>query len=167
MKPKFLYLLFFFIISCTTNIVDTPEPTSTPLLNESPSPEQNPSFAPANISYLKLNTDKICYNKEIIITGKVDSNIIGTDKGNLSIYIEDITNSEGKVPPLRYDHILLKKLDVQSNIEFNYSFKIESVLKSFDDNTNLELKPGKYSVYIESLNNSLYGVGSFEIINCQ
>lgn len=167
MRLKILFLFLPFVISCVNTVVNTPLPTSTPVLKDFPLPEQNPSFAPVSTFFLKLNTDKSCYNKNILITGNIDSNIIGATKGNISIYLENVTNSEGRVPPLRYEHILLKKLDVQSNVEFNYSFKTEPTLKSFDFSDSLELKPGKYSIYIGSLNNALYSVGSFELINCQ
>ncbi|MFN8578141.1 MAG: hypothetical protein U0354_14985 [Candidatus Sericytochromatia bacterium] len=163
MKLRFLLLLFPFLISCVNKVITNTEP----ILRNSPTPELNPSFLPVSKFYLKLNTDKICYNGNIVIKGNIDSTMIGSSNGIISIYLENVTNSEGRVPPLKYENILLKKLDVQSNVEFNYSFKIESVIKSFDGNSKLELKTGKYSVYISSLNNTLYGVGSFELIDCQ
>lgn len=159
MKLKlFCLTLSISIISCTSNNVIT---------KKSPLPEQNPSSSStSNLTYLKISNDKICYNKEISISGNVNLNMVDLENDTASIYLENVTNSEGQVPPLRYEHILLNKFGIQVNKDFNYSFRVEENIKSFDGSSVLTLKPGNYSLYLGFSNKSLYGIGSFELKNC-
>jgi len=175
----YLYLLALiiaiFTTSCMSNVgikstpihSSSPSPALTsPMPLESPSPEVSPSSVPEGTYYIRNNPEKVCYNEEVTVTGKFGLDTIASeDEG--SVYIENVTHSEGMVPPLRYQYILLAKIKVQAGKEFNYTFKVESNMKSSDGNSTLVVEPGSYAIYVKFLNGSLYGANGIEVRNCE
>lgn len=145
-----------------------PQPTAMTTVGPNTSVDQNIEITPSTM-YLRNSPQKVCYQNEITITGKFDSKQLDSNKATVDIYIEDKTDNkiQGKIPLLYYKHILLNKFEIESEKEFQYTFKVDKTLKSFDGKNTLEMNYGRYSIYLDINESAFYGADGFEISECQ
>lgn len=172
----FFWTSFLMLSSCSTNGIVWSEnsphskPTVSPNVSEtssaSPSRPVEPTPAPNDVDlpisemFFTLAPETICVGNTLDLEGRL------TTADMISIFLERPNPKESMLPPLANEHILLKKLTVEAHKTFQDSLKINENMIALDGKS-MRMNPGRYIIYLQTLDRTIYGAGSFQVNTCK
>ncbi len=135
-------------------------PSASPSLPVEPTPAPNDVDPPISEMFFKLTPETLCVGDTLDLEGRL------TETDTISIFLERPNPKESMLPPLANEYILLKKLTVEAHKTFQDSLKMNENMIAIDGKT-MRMKPGRYVSYLQTLDRTIYGAGSFQVNTCK